>query len=118
MAFDPEGRFASDVGHAALAGLGGLIATLMRREARNWREALLGAAGAAFVGYLVAKLCHATGVSDELTSVLVGVSGWLGAQQTITVLADVLRERLTPGVKGLELPPVIAPPPDKNDPKT
>lgn len=79
---------------AALAFFGGLIGALMRREASTWQTALLGAIGAGFVGLLVAKFCHATGVSDDMTFVFVGVAGWLGAQRTIDYLERLLERQL------------------------
>jgi hypothetical protein len=82
---------ASQVG---LAFFGGLIGALMRKEASNWQTAMLGAIGAGFVGLLVAKLCHATGMSDDLTFVFVGVSGWLGAARTIDYLEKLIEGRL------------------------
>lgn len=86
---------------AGLAFFGGLIGALMRREASNWQTAMLGALGAGFVGLLVAKLCHATGVSDDMTFVFVGVSGWLGAARTIDYI-----ERMLEGKIGVALPRV------------
>jgi hypothetical protein len=81
-------------GQVWLAIFGGLIGALMRREASSWQTALLGALGAGFVGLLVAKLCHATGVSDDLTFVFVGVAGWLGAARTIDYLERLIESRL------------------------
>jgi LydA holin phage, holin superfamily III len=69
----------------------------MREEASSWQTAMLGALGAGFVGLLVAKLCHAGGVSDDLTFVFVGVSGWLGAQRTIDYLERLIESKF--GVK-------------------
>jgi hypothetical protein len=91
---------AQSAGQVALAFFGGLIGALMRREASTWQTAMLGAIGAGFVGLLVAKLCHATGVGDDLTFVFVGVSGWLGAQRTIDYL-----ERLIEGKFGVKFEP-------------
>lgn len=79
---------------AGLAFFGGLIGALMRREASNWQTAMLGALGAGFVGLLVAKLCHATGVSDDMTFVFVGVSGWLGAARTIDYIERMLEDKI------------------------
>lgn len=92
------------VGQAALAFFGGLIGALMRKEASTWQTAMLGALGAGFVGLLVAKLCHATGVSDDMTFVFVGVSGWLGAQRTIDYL-----EKLIEGRFGVKFGPATSP---------
>lgn len=96
MQIDREG-LAHSFGQIALAFFGGLIGALMRREASTWQTALLGACGAGFVGLLVAKFCHATDVSDDMTFVFVGVSGWLGAQRTIDYLERLIEGRF--GVK-------------------
>lgn len=96
MNFDDNKWFES-VSQVALATFGGLIGALMRREASSWQTAMLGALGAGFVGLLVAKFCHATGVSDDMTFVFVGVAGWLGAARTIDYLERLLESRL--GVK-------------------
>jgi hypothetical protein len=99
MQIDGEKWFET-LSQVALAFFGGLIGALMRREASSWQTAMLGALGAGFVGLLVAKLCHAGGVSDDLTFVFVGVSGWLGAQRTIDYL-----ERLIESKLGVRIPP-------------
>lgn len=98
MNIDNDKWFES-LSQVALAFFGGLIGALMRKEASSWQTAMLGALGAGFVGLLVAKLCHAGGVSDDLTFVFVGVSGWLGAQRTIDYL-----ERLIESKLGVKLP--------------
>jgi hypothetical protein len=84
----------TSVGQVILAFLGGLISVLMRKEASTWQTALLGAAGAGFVGFLVAHLCRAIGVSDDWSYVFVGVSGWLGAARTISYLEQLFAARL------------------------
>lgn len=96
MNIDRE-AWTTSLGQVALAFFGGLIGALMRKEASSWQTAMLGALGAGFVGLLVAKLCHAGGVSDDLTFVFVGVSGWLGAQRTIDYLERLIESKL--GVK-------------------
>lgn len=93
MKIDVDGWY-EGAGQVALAFFGGLIGALMRREASSWQTALLAAAGAGFVGFLVAKFCRATGVSEDLTYALVGVSGWLGAARTIDYLERLIEARL------------------------
>ncbi|HWT36965.1 MAG TPA: phage holin family protein [Paraburkholderia sp.] len=93
MQLDGE-KWIESLSQVALAFFGGLIGALMRREASTWQTALLGALGAGFVGLLVAKFCHATGVSDDMTFVFVGVSGWLGAQRTIDWLERMIEQKL------------------------
>lgn len=92
------------LGQVALAFFGGLIGALMRREASNWQTALLAACGAGFVGFLVAKFCRATGVSEDLTYAFVGVAGWLGAARTIDYLERLLEDRI-----GVRFPRHVAP---------
>lgn len=89
-----DNKWFESLSQVALAFFGGLIGALMRKEASTWQTAMLGALGAGFVGLLVAKLCHAGGVSDDLTFVFVGVSGWLGAQRTIDYLERLLEAKL------------------------
>lgn len=96
MSFDTDKWF-EGLSQILLAFFGGLIGTLMRKEAASWQTAMLGALGAGFVGLLVAKLCNAGGISDDLTFVFVGVSGWLGAQRTIDYLERLIESKL--GVK-------------------
>ncbi len=93
MKFDPDAWY-TGLGQVALAFFGGLIGALMRREASSWQTALLAACGAAFAGFLVAKFCRATGVSEDLTYAFVGVSGWLGAARTIGYLERLVEPHL------------------------
>ena len=81
-----------------LAATGGTISILLRHEAANWRQAVLGGLGAGFAGYLVMHLCHAAALSDDWTAVFVGVSGWMGAARTLTMLEAIFdaRFRITP----------------------
>lgn len=102
MQIDSNKWFES-LSQVALAFFGGLIGALMRKEASTWQTAMLGALGAGFVGLLVAKLCHAGGVSDDLTFVFVGVSGWLGAQRTIDILERWIEEKT-----GIKIEPTVA----------
>jgi hypothetical protein len=78
---------------ALLAGIGGLIGSLTREEKGGWVHAVIGAMGAGFVGLIMAHGCHAMEVSDDLTFVIVGVSGWLGADKTIHYVERALLAR-------------------------
>lgn len=97
MSFDRD-SFLANAAHAALAAIGGLIGGLMRKEDTTIQESLLGAIGAGFVGLLVAKFCHGSGMSEDTTFVCVGVAGWLGATRTIDVLQRAL-SRMPLGMK-------------------
>lgn len=93
MKADFEAWYAG-LGQVALAFLGGLIGALMRKEVSSWQTALVAAAGAGFVGFLVAKFCRAAGISEDLTYAFVGVAGWLGAARTIDYLERLIEHRL------------------------
>jgi len=97
MQWDRESLIAS-AAQAGLAAVGGLIGGLMRKEDTTVRESIIGALGAGFVGLLVAKFCHGSGMSDDTTFVCVGVAGWLGATRTIDVLQRAL-SRMPLGMK-------------------
>lgn len=108
MQWDRESLITSAM-QAGLAAFGGLIGGLLRKEATTVRESIIGALGAGFVGLLVARLCHGSGMSDDTTFVCVGVAGWLGATRTIDVLQRAL-SRMPIGVKW-------QPAPDADKPK-
>lgn len=84
----------TDAAQALLAGGGGIISALMRKDARNWKEALLEGLGATFLGFVVAKVCRASGIGEDMTIVFVALSGWIGAAQTSGVLQYALSKRL------------------------
>lgn len=110
MKIDFDEIYAS-VAQAALAFFGGLIGALMRREVSSWQTALLAACGAGFVGFLVAKFCRATGVSEDLTYAFVGVSGWLGAARTIDYLEKLIENRLGARFPRRTIDTPVTPPP-------
>jgi hypothetical protein len=86
----------NDFGQALLAALGGLIGVLMRKETGGWHWAILSAFASGFIGFLVAKACRAGGISDDMTYVIVGMSGWIGALR-----AGAFLERITLGKVGV-----------------
>lgn len=90
------------VGYGAFASFAGMVGHLLRTIDSNekiiWRRAIVEGASAGFVGVLVLLLCQALGLGEEWTGVIVGVSGWLGANATIQLLEKVIRNKL--GVNG------------------
>lgn len=83
----------TDAAQALLAGGGGVISALMRKDAKTWKEALLEGLGATFLGFVVAKVCRAFGIGEDMTIVFVALSGWIGAAQTSGLLQYTLSRK-------------------------
>lgn len=106
--------------YAALATFGGFLGHVMRAldtsTQISYGRAFVEGMAAGFVGLLVMLMCNATNVSDQWTGVIVGVSGWLGANASIRMLEKLVFKKL--GIDtGLTAPaPVDAiPPKEKSD---
>jgi len=73
-----------------LATFGGFLGHVMRALDKStpisYGHACLEGLAAGFVGLLVMLMCNATNMSDQWTGVVVGVSGWLGANASIRML--------------------------------
>lgn len=86
------------IAYAAFAAFGGFMGHIMRtidsEKKIGWGRATLEAGSAGFVGLLVLLACQASGIGQEWTGVIVGVSGWLGASATIRMLEVLVRNRL------------------------
>lgn len=85
--------------YTLFAVFGGIMGYLMRsldnnQNKINWSRALIEGASAGFVGLLVTLLCDAIHLSESWTGVIVGVSGWLGANATIRMLESVVLNKL------------------------
>lgn len=91
-------EFVEALFYFAFAGFAGAVGYIMRTLNENksflWRRVLLEAFGAAFVGFLVYKLCLALDLSPHWTGVVVGVCGWLGSSATIQMLEPVIRRAI------------------------
>lgn len=87
--------------YALFAALGGTMGYVMRTVDSNQKVSLMRAAmegfGAGFVGFLVLLACQATELTEAWTGVIVGVSGWLGANVTIRLLEKLVRRKLGVG---------------------
>lgn len=94
--------------YSAFASLGGFIGHLMRavdkREKISWARAVLEGVAAGFVGLLVLMLCQAMQLSEQWTGVIVGVSGWLGANASIRMLETLVFKKL-----GITKPETVQP---------
>ncbi len=84
-------------GYALLAACGGLLGYVMRALDRNdrinWPRAFIEGGAAGFVGLLVLFSCRAIGVTEYWTGLLVGISGWMGAKASISMLARLVNKR-------------------------
>lgn len=80
---------------AAFGGaMGHLMRTIDRNQPVNWGRAALETGSAGFVGLLVLFTCQAMHMNEQWTGVIVGVSGWLGANATIRMLETIVRKKL------------------------
>lgn len=84
--------------YAAFAALGGVLGHIMRAIDRKERvvfvRAIIEGIAAGFVGLLVLFLCQAMHLSEQWTGVIVGVSGWLGANATIRLIETLVYRKL------------------------
>jgi hypothetical protein len=86
------------IAYALFAAFGGVMGHLMRsidkKEKLSWSRAALEGAAAGFVGLLVLLVCGAMELDEHWTGVIVGVSGWLGANATIRLLEGLVHKKL------------------------
>ena len=84
--------------YAALATFGGFLGHVMRAldmsTPSSYGRACVEGLAAGFVGLLVMLMCSATNMSDQWTGVVVGVSGWLGANASIRMLEKLVFKKL------------------------
>ena len=84
--------------YAALATFGGFLGHVMRAldksDQISYGRACFEGLAAGFVGLLVMLMCSATNMSDQWTGVVVGVSGWLGANASIRMLEKLVFKKL------------------------
>lgn len=84
--------------YALFAAFGGFVGHAMRTldgdEKFHWGKAVVEGVAAGFVGLLVFFTCQAMELSEQWTGVIVGVSGWLGANASIRMLEQVIFKKL------------------------
>lgn len=84
--------------YIAIATIGGVLGHMMRKLAGCRKimvgETILQGASAAFAGTLILFACRAMGAPEELSGVLVGLCGWLGADASLMVLQTYIYRRL------------------------
>lgn len=95
--FDIE-RLKEFVAYFSFASFGGLLGHLMRLtesgQKPNWQVLIVESVSAGFVGLLALFLCRALGLSGEWSGVVVGMSGWMGATTTVTLLEVLVFKKL------------------------
>lgn len=73
--------------YLSLAVVGGILGYLMRTLENGQKPSLLRSLleglAAGFTGLLLLLLCQVSGIGPEMTGVIVGIGGWLGASATI-----------------------------------
>lgn len=78
------------ISYIFLSMIGGCLGYLMRSfdsgEKPSLVRFLVEGFAAGFAGVLILLLCRAAGIGEEMTGVIVGVGGWLGASATIRKL--------------------------------
>lgn len=84
--------------YSGLSAFGGAVGYIMRTiengKKINYARVALEGGAAGFVGVLVTLLCTALHLSAEWTGVVVGVSGWVGANGSIRLLEKAINKRL------------------------
>lgn len=84
--------------YAGFSAIGGILGHIMRaldkKEAIVWTHAAIEGIAAGFAGLLMMLMCNALGLSEQWTGIIVGVTGWLGAQATIRLLEQAVYKKL------------------------
>ena len=92
--------------YAAFASVGGMLGYSMRMLEHgvpiNLKMAAVEGMASGFVGLLMFLACGQLGISQEWTGVIVGVSGWLGANATLRILEILVYRKL-----GISKPEVV-----------
>jgi len=97
--------------YAALAAFGGFMGHIMRSLDKptpvSYRRAAVEGMAAGFVGLLVMLMCSAMNLSEQWTGVIVGVSGWLGANASIRILEKRIFKQLGLSTGDTNIAPLV-----------
>ena len=74
--------------------MGHIMRSLDKSTPISYGRACVEGLAAGFVGLLVMLICNATALSEQWTGVVVGVSGWLGANASIRMLEKLVFRKL------------------------
>lgn len=88
------GRHLFDLAQGLIAGIGGVIAALMRKEAHNPKEIAFAAMGAVFLGFIIAKMCRVGGFDEDVSTIITALSGWIGADRTTAIIETFVKARV------------------------
>jgi len=85
-------------GYVLIAAIGGILGHMMRKVGANKPirigETVLQGVGAAFAGYLILLGCRYMGINSELSGIVTGLCGWLGADASIVILQSYIYKKL------------------------
>jgi hypothetical protein len=89
------GRNAAYLAFSAFAGgLGYILRSMEKGDTVHASRVFWEMLGSGFSGFIVLMLCKVMAISPEWTGIIVGITGWLGAQATILGLEGVARRKL------------------------
>ena len=96
--YDQNNEWLKLIIYAVFAGVGGFLAHIVKCLENNSPisriKCIVAAFASGFVGILMVLLCTILKLDMAWTGLIVGVSGWLGAEATIQGLSVIVRKKL------------------------
>lgn len=83
-----------DMQEICVALIAGVVASLLQQKHNSMKAMTLRAISAGFTGYIVAKLCHVANASEDLTTAISGIAGWIGAESVFAALQRKLENQI------------------------
>ncbi|TPG65711.1 phage holin family protein [Pseudomonas arsenicoxydans] len=87
--------------YVLIAALGGVLGHMMRKlgaqQPIRVGETVLQGVGAAFAGYLILLGCRSLDLPSDVSGVIIGLCGWLGADATLMLLQTYIYKKLKIG---------------------